>query len=91
MTGWRKSSYSFSNGNCLEAAPAWRKASFSATGSNCAEVGTGAAGILVRDTKDRDGVVLWFPAQAWRAFGESLAGGNRSNSGPARAATHDRA
>lgn len=37
MNGWRKSSYSFSNGNCAEVA-AWRKSSHSSYNGNCAEV-----------------------------------------------------
>ena len=36
MNGWRKSSHSFSNGNCAEVA-AWRKSTAS-NGTNCAEV-----------------------------------------------------
>lgn len=49
-------------------APQWRKASYSggANGS-CVEVGNGD-GVLVRDTTDRDGGTLTFPAEAWRAF-----------------------
>src|SRR6266496_4811512 len=37
MNGWRKSSYSFANGNCAEVA-AWRKSRFSANNGACAEV-----------------------------------------------------
>ena len=38
MNDWRKSSYSFSNGNCTEVA-AWRKSTASAGNGACAEVG----------------------------------------------------
>ena len=38
MKNWRKSSYSFSNGNCAEVA-AWRTSSASANNGACAEVG----------------------------------------------------
>jgi Domain of unknown function (DUF397) len=66
---WRKSSHSFSNGNCLEAA-SWRTAA-SCQGGACVEVGS-AAGIAVRDSTDRDGAVLTFTAGAWRAFTAGL-------------------
>jgi hypothetical protein len=69
---WRKSSFSFSNGNCIEVAEAeaadWRKASQSESG-NCVEV---ASGVAVRDTQDREGPVLTFSAAAWRAFTAAL-------------------
>jgi Domain of unknown function (DUF397) len=46
----------------------WRKSSFSYANGNCVEVGGGMGRVLVRDTKDRDKVVLAFSAGAWRAF-----------------------
>ena len=64
---WRKSSYSFSNGGCIEAAD-WRKSRWSKTG-NCIEV---ASGVAVRDTQDREGPVLKFSAAQWRAFTAAL-------------------
>ncbi|HXJ26109.1 MAG TPA: DUF397 domain-containing protein [Streptosporangiaceae bacterium] len=67
MNDWRKSSYSFSNGNCAEVG-AWRKASASAGQGECAEVGQGGTVVLVRDTTDRGGPVLAFDAAAWAAF-----------------------
>ena len=39
MTGWRKSSYSFANGNCAEVT-AWRTSSHSTGNGECAEVGS---------------------------------------------------
>jgi hypothetical protein len=46
----------------------WRKSSYSGTGGGqCVEVGAGA-GVLVRDTVDRAGAMLAFPADAWSAF-----------------------
>jgi len=46
----------------------WRKSTHSA-GSNCVEV---ASGVAVRDTKDREGPVLKFSADGWRAFTTAL-------------------
>jgi uncharacterized protein DUF397 len=88
MTDWRKSSYSFSNGNCIEVG-AWRKSRRSADSGNCAEVaawrkasfcasgecievGTGQAVIGVRDSADRDGPVLTFSAGEWERFTAAL-------------------
>jgi hypothetical protein len=51
----------------------WRKSSYSgANGGNCVEVGKADSTIAVRDTKDRDGLVLDIPADAWRAFTAGL-------------------
>jgi|HubBroStandDraft_4_1064222.scaffolds.fasta_scaffold1296237_1 hypothetical protein len=46
----------------------WRKSSYSADQGNCAEAASAAGRVLVRDTKDRKGVTLTIPAQAWHAF-----------------------
>jgi hypothetical protein len=90
VSGWRKSSYSFANGNCAEVA-AWRKSSAS-TGNgecaevgawrkssasksgNCAEVGQDGAVVGVRDSQDPDGPVLVFGPVAWVAFLAGLRG-----------------
>ena len=46
----------------------WRKSSYSGTnGGQCVEV-TATGHVLVRDTKDRAGVVLAFSAETWRKF-----------------------
>ena len=67
MTGWRTSSHSFSNGNCVEVA-SWRKPSRSAAG-NCAEIAATGTSVLVRDTKqDGTGPVLRFAPASWAAF-----------------------
>ena len=70
MSTWRKSSYSFSNGNCAEVA-AWRR-SARCNGGACVEVGQGQAVVAVRDTQDRDGPVLTFDAGVWERFTASL-------------------
>ena len=50
----------------------WRKSTYSgANGGDCVEVGSDGA-ILVRDTADRDGVVLKVEADAFRRFAASL-------------------
>lgn len=50
----------------------WRKSSYSGdNGGECVEVATSEA-IVVRDTTDRNGTVLTFSDDAWRAFTETL-------------------
>ena len=47
----------------------WRKSTYSGgNGGQCVEVATAAAGIVVRDTANRSGVVLALPAGAWRSL-----------------------
>jgi hypothetical protein len=46
---------------------AWRKSS-SSQSTDCAEVAVADRSVLVRDSADRDGVVLRFPPAAWSAF-----------------------
>jgi hypothetical protein len=70
-TDWRTSSYSGTNGNCVEIAT-WRKSTRSGTNGACVEVGGAARVVLVRDTKDRVGGALAFTADAWEAFTASL-------------------
>jgi hypothetical protein len=46
----------------------WRKSTYSGSnGGDCVEVAS-ADGVMVRDTKDRDGVTLRFTAEAWEQF-----------------------
>jgi hypothetical protein len=46
----------------------WRTASYSsAQGGQCVEVAS-VGGVAVRDTTNRDGVMLSFGAEAWAAF-----------------------
>jgi Domain of unknown function (DUF397) len=51
---------------------AWRTSSYSGTNGNCVEVGGTATAVLVRDTKDRDGVALSISSDAWISFAASL-------------------
>jgi len=47
----------------------WRKSSYSGTnGGDCVEAAGWADHVLVRDTTDRDGVVLSVPCAAWQGF-----------------------
>jgi hypothetical protein len=68
---WRTPSRSMGNGNCVEAA-SWRKPSGSLPNGQCLEAASGVAAVLVRDTKDRGGAVLTFPAAAWTRFAEAV-------------------
>jgi hypothetical protein len=53
--------------------PRWRKASYSGNGGgSCVEVGHTACVVLVRDTTDRDGAVIAFSAETWRAFAAKI-------------------
>lgn len=47
---------------------AWRKSSMSDSKDGCVEVADTDAAVLVRDTRNRSGTVLSFPAARWSAF-----------------------
>jgi hypothetical protein len=50
----------------------WRKSSHSGdNGGECVEVAV-AGTVLVRDTANRNGPVLAFPRDTWRAFTETI-------------------
>jgi Domain of unknown function (DUF397) len=56
-----------------ESVSGWRVATYTGGQGNCVEVGSSAAAVAVRDTKDReDGPVLRFAPSVWQAFTESL-------------------
>jgi hypothetical protein len=52
----------------------WRVASYTGGQGNCVEVGTSAATVAVRDTKDETSPVLHFDPSVWQAFTEHLKG-----------------
>jgi hypothetical protein len=61
---WRKSSYSVSDGECVEVA--WRKSSFSsASDGDCVEVAFGQVEAAIRDSKNPKGPQLSVPAAGW--------------------------
>ncbi|GHF92495.1 toxin [Kitasatospora xanthocidica] len=82
---WRKSSYSGAQSNCVEVAGLmpvhgsgldWHKSSHSGAQSECVEMASGVSGAVpVRDSKDPDGPVLLFPADAWTSFLVGVKGG----------------
>ncbi|MFJ9696501.1 DUF397 domain-containing protein [Kitasatospora sp. NPDC101183] len=54
----------------------WRKSSYSAQANDCVETGRLASGgMAVRDSKDEDGPVLAFEADAWASFVSGVKGG----------------
>lgn len=68
---WRKGSYSGGNGGaCVEVGAAWRKGSYSGgNGGDCVEVASHRPNtVAVRDSKDREGPQLAFPAPIWSRF-----------------------
>jgi hypothetical protein len=51
----------------------WRKSTYSdGNGGSCVEAADCDGKVLVRDTTNRDGGTLAFPACAWTAFAASL-------------------
>jgi hypothetical protein len=70
---WRVASYTGGNGGSCVEVGAWRVASYTgANGGDCVEVGDAGRAILVRDTKDRPGGTLTFPASTWLEFTGAL-------------------
>ena len=51
----------------------WRKSSYSSSnGGECIEIADHDSRILIRDTKDSQGPILRFTADAWKAFAKKL-------------------
>jgi len=68
--GWFKSSYSGSQGDCVEVAhmpTSFHKSSYSSGANNCVEVSEGSA-TGIRDTQNRDQGALTFGSAEWHAF-----------------------
>jgi Domain of unknown function (DUF397) len=52
----------------------WRKPLRSFANGNCAEVASTGGVVLIRDTRDRPGPVLRFPARSWQEFTRAVRG-----------------
>jgi hypothetical protein len=52
--------------------PVWRVATYTGGNGNCVEVADATRVVLVRDTKDREGGMLAFSADAWQRFTSKL-------------------
>ncbi|QKW38612.1 DUF397 domain-containing protein [Actinomadura sp. NAK00032] len=80
---WCKSTRSTDQGHCVEVGvhpvdtgsgggsvrvSPWKASSHSTQQGNCVEVASERAVVLARDSKDPDGPVLGFGADAWAAF-----------------------
>ncbi|MGH3835270.1 MAG: DUF397 domain-containing protein [Pseudonocardiaceae bacterium] len=63
---WRTSSYSGTNGGCVEVG--WRTSSYSNGGTSCVEVAPTPDAVLIRDSKHRTGPALTVHTTAWQAF-----------------------
>lgn len=51
----------------------WRKSTYSGgNGSNCVEIADASSSLLVRDSKNREGMSLVFPPMAWRHLTATL-------------------
>ncbi len=68
---WHTSSYSASNGACVEIG--WRTSSYSNGAAACVEVAPVPDAVLVRDSKNRTGPALTVPTPAWRTFLTTIA------------------
>jgi Domain of unknown function (DUF397) len=69
---WQKSSYSGTNGGCVEVG--WRTSSYSVVNGGCVQVAPAPGRVLVRDSKDPQGPALAVPTPVWRAFLHTVTG-----------------
>lgn len=63
---WHTSSYSGTNGDCVEVG--WRTSSYSGTNGGCVEIAPTAVLVHIRDSKNRTGPRLTVPTTTWHAF-----------------------
>jgi hypothetical protein len=71
--GWSKSSFSYSEANCVEAG-VWTKLSFSFTTSDCVEMTAKTGEVRVRDSKNIGGPMLRFSLEEWDSFNADYRG-----------------
>jgi len=69
---WFKSSYSGSEGECVEAALKWTKSSYSGDQGECLEIAIRPHTIHIRDSKTPTAPTLTLTPTTWSAFLESL-------------------
>ena len=50
----------------------WRKSSRSNGSGQCVETASAGSAVAVRDTEDRDGVMLTITAEVWQRFADGL-------------------
>jgi hypothetical protein len=50
----------------------WRKSTYSGGNGSCVEIADLGTAAAVRDSKDRNGPKLIFPADEWRSFVDSI-------------------
>jgi hypothetical protein len=50
----------------------WRKSSRSNGSGQCVETASAGNAVAVRDTEDRDGVILTITAEVWQRFADGL-------------------
>lgn len=73
---WRKSSHSNGNGGACVELTQWRKSSYSnGNGGDCVELSVQPVLTAVRDSKNPEGDVLLFPANAFSGFLTSVKAG----------------
>jgi hypothetical protein len=46
----------------------WRKAARSLNNGACVEVATTTRAVVIRDSKDPDGIIQWYAFDSWRSF-----------------------
>lgn len=50
----------------------WRTSSYSTGNGECVEAGSAVGAVLIRDTKDRQGLTLSVSARAWSKFTSAI-------------------
>lgn len=64
----RKGTVTFMSSLIAGSHVAWRKSSHSIANGDCVEAASRQGEIAVRDSEDPEGLILRYPADAWRSF-----------------------